>query len=142
MLEELSDKNLLLDLVVYLIAYASDPDITADGVDIFRDWMPDSPDNATCLSEYPGETAENGNADLRSVQVKVRASSYESGRKKIWRIYNCLYDPENDIKIIDNITANRWGIIKPRQAPYHLNRDESDRDIFVFNMGVTTDRDE
>jgi hypothetical protein len=138
----MSDKNLLLDLVNYIILYASDIGITADGVDIFRDFQPDSPDNSVCLSEYPGITSYICNADVRSVQVKVRNTSYENGRKRIWGIYNLLYDPENDVKIIDAITVTRWGIIQPRQAPYYLTKDDSERRLFIFNMGVTTDRDE
>ena len=138
----MSDKNLLLDLVNYIILYASDIGITADGVDIFRDWMPDSPDNSVCLSEYSGLTSDVCNVDVRSVQVKVKNTNYENGRKRIWGIYNLLYDPDSELQVIDVITATRWGIIKPRQAPYHLVKDDSGRNIFIFNMGVTTSRDE
>ena len=141
----MSDKVLLLDLVDYIITYASDPDgmlATADGVDIFRDWMPDSPTNAIALNEYPGMSSQVCNADERSVQVMVRNESYEKARKKIWSIYNLLYDPESDIRIIDDITASRWVITNVRQPPFSLPKTDDGRFIFIFNMGVISSRDE
>ena len=141
----MSDNNLLLDLVTYIITYASDPDgmlATVDGVDIFRDWMPDSPNNAIALMEYPGTSATVSNADERNISVQVRNESYEKARKKIWAIYNLLYDPENDIRVIDAITATRWVIVNARQAPFSLPKTDDGRFIFIFNMGVISSRDE
>jgi hypothetical protein len=137
----MSDKNLLLDLVNYLITYASDI-VTEDGIDIFRDWLPDSPTNAVALMEYPGTSSQVCNADERSISVQVRNESYETARKNIWTIYNLLYDPENDIRIIDDISATRWVIINARQAPFSLPKTDDGRFIFIFNMGVISSRDE
>lgn len=141
----MTDKILLLDLVNYIITYASDPDgmlATHDGVDIFRDWMPDAPSNAIALKEYLGLSSQVCNADSRSIQVSVRNDSYEKARKKIWAIYNLLYDPEKEVRIIDNITASRWGIITANQPPFFLRKTDDGRSIFVFNMRVTSSRDE
>lgn len=135
----MTDKNILKDLVDYLIVYASDI-CTVDGVDIFRDGMPDSPDNCIELNEYPGEVSDISNCVLHSVQVKVRNTSYSTARKRIWQIFNLLYDPEKEVIFID-MTATRWVQISPRQAPFNLNRDDNNRAIFIFNMGVLTDRD-
>lgn len=137
----MSDANLLLDLVTYLTIYASDV-VTADGTDIFRDWVPDSPDNLVSLNEYEGMSSSISNADNRSIQVLVRNTSYETARKNIWKIYNLLYDPENEVKIIDDITATRWVIISAKQPPFSLPRSDDGRAIFIFNMGVISHRDE
>jgi hypothetical protein len=127
-------QNLLLDLVVYASDYG-----TAD-VDLFRDTMPDSPDNCIAFIEYPGDTSFIAKADLRSIQVRVRNISYEIARSTIYLLYNFLYDPESDDRIID-LPDNRWIQITARQAPYFLQKDESGRFTFIFNMGVLTNRD-
>lgn len=126
--------NLLLDLVTYASDYGS------DGVDLFRDNMPDSPNNCIAFIEYPGNTSFIANADLRSVQVRLRNTGYETGRALIWSLYDFLYDPESGNRFID-ITSNRWVQITARQAPYLLQKDEHGRFIFIFNMGVLTSRD-
>ena len=127
-------ENLLLDLVVYASDYG-----TAD-VDLFRDTMPDSPNNCIAFIEYPGETSFIANADLRSVQVRVRNTNYETARTTIWDLFDFLYDPESGDRIVD-LPNNRWIQITARQAPYFLQKDESGRFTFIFNMGVLTNRD-
>jgi hypothetical protein len=130
--------NLLLDFVTYSIAQGW---ATVGGTNVFADNMPDSPDNCIAFIEYPGQSSFIANADLRSIQVRVRNSDYETGRQLIWDIYNTLYKPESDTRFID-LTVNRWVLIKARHTPYLLNRDETKRCIFILNMGVTTSRDE
>ena len=127
-------ENLLLGLVVYASDYGD------DGVDFFRDTMPDSPNNCIAFIEYPGSTSFIANADLRSVQVRVRNTSYETARATIYSLYDFLFDPESGDRIID-LPNNRWIQITARQAPYLLQKDESSRFTFIFNMGVLTNRD-
>lgn len=128
--------DLLLDIVNYLIIYASDA-VTEYGVDIFIDNMPDEPDDCAALIEYLGDVAFINNTTNRSIQVRVRDIDYNNGKAKILVIYNVLYQPESEIRIVD-FTATRWGIVKARNYPYKLNNDERDRVIFVFNMGIVT----
>jgi len=131
--------NLLIDLKDYLLVYASDA-VTTYGVDIFIDNMPDEPDNLTALKEYPGEVDFISNAVNRSIQIKVRNIDYMTAQNKINSIYNSLYSPESDIRIID-FTTTRWGIVAARNYPYLVNRDDKNRCIFVFNLGIVTTGD-
>jgi hypothetical protein len=130
--------DLLLDIVNYWIAEGL---VTADSTDAFRDTMPDSPDNCVALVEYLGETAFMANVANRSVQVRVRNTDHEDGKAKIVALYNSVYSPETGIRVID-FTVSRWGIVKARNYPYMLNKDESERYIFVFNMGIVTPGDD
>jgi len=127
-------ENLLLDLVTYASDYGE------DNVTLFRDVVPDSPDNCVAFVEYPGNTSFIANSDLRSVQVRVRNTRYETARTTILGLYGFLYDPESGDRIID-LPNNRWIQITARQAPFFLQKDESGRFIFIFNMGVLTNRD-
>ena len=128
--------DLLLDIATYLIAQHI-TGVTGDGIDIFKDIMPDEPDNCLALIEYLGNVAFINNTTNRSVQVRVRDIDYVNGKTKIVAIYDALYQPESEIRIVD-FTATRWGIVKARNYPYKLNNDERDRVIFVFNMGIVT----
>jgi hypothetical protein len=131
--------NLLIDLKDYLIIYASDGN-TDYGVDVFIDNLPDSPDNCTALLEYAGQVDFISNAVNRSIQIRVRNTDYQTAQDYINSIYNVLYNPESDIRIID-FTATRWGIVAARNYPYLLNRDDKNRCNFVFNLGIVTTGD-
>ena len=134
--------NMLKDLAEYLIIYASDV-VSQLGVDIFIDRMPDAPDSCVSLNEYEGESGFLGNNVLRSVQVKLRDPDYNTARSNLWTIFTILYDPENDKRFI-NIDADdltRWIQVSPRSVPYNLEKDEGGREIFIFNMGINTNRD-
>lgn len=126
--------DLLLDIVNFWI---NESLVTADGTDIFRDIMPDEPDNCIAIVEYAGEVSFINNAVNRSIQVRVRNTDHDDAKSKIVALYKSVYDPEADVRIID-FTATRWGIVKPRNYPYSLTRDKNNRFIFVFNMGIVT----
>ena len=134
--------NCLKDIADYLIIYASDV-VTALGVDIFIDKMPDSPDSCVSLNEYEGEVNFYGNNVLRSIQVKLRDTNYNTARQNLWKIFTILYDPENDKRFIsvDSDDLTRWIQVSPRNAPFELEKDTQEREIFIFNMGVNTNRD-
>jgi len=124
--------DLLLDIANFWI---SESLVTTVGTDIFLDILPDSPDNCVVIVEYAGETSFINNALNRSIQVRVRNTVRATAKSKIIALYDSVYDPEAEVRIID-FTAARWGIVSPRQYPYSLTRDENKRFIFVFNMGI------
>lgn len=132
-------KDLLKDIADYLIIYASDV-VTQNGIDIFRDGMPDQPNNCVSLNEYEGQPSFINNDVLRSIQVRVRNMVFETARTSIWKIFTLLYDPEHDKRFIQ-INQTRWIQVSPRSTPYKLIKDETGREIFIFNMGVLTNRD-
>ena len=111
--------------------------ITAFGTDVFGDLGPDSPDNCVAIKEYTGEVSFINNTLNRSIQVKVRNTVRSTAKSLIISLYDSVYDPEADVRIID-FTATRWGIVAPRNYPFQLDKDEENRFIFVFNMGIVT----
>ena len=126
--------DFLLDIANYWITKTL---VTAVGTDIFLDILPDSPDNCVAIVEYAGETSFINNALNRSIQVRVRNTVRATAKSKIIALYEIVYDPETEIRIVD-FTATRWGIVTPRQYPFQLDKDENKRFIFVFNMGIVT----
>jgi len=128
--------NLLLDIGAYLIANDL---VTADGVDFFRDALPDEPTNVVAALEYPGLPTNIGDESCdRNVQIKIRNKSYEQARIKSNDIFKLLDNPDD--KIV-NLTAARWCIIRAKQSPYKLSVDNAGNTVFVFNLGITTFRD-
>lgn len=128
--------GLLVDLESYLIANNF---ATVDGVDIFRDFLPDAPDNIVAVYEYAGLPGGVGvDTQLRLVQINVRNTSYSEARQKIHAIYNLFHVPEDPLI---QITPTRWSICQPRQVPFQRDRDNQGRVTFTFNMGITTHKD-
>lgn len=128
--------DLLKDIEEYLIAAGVG---IADGVDLFRDRVPDSPDTVIVLSEYVGSSASHGiSVTDRSVQVITRATTYAAAKLKCWDVYKALVDIGDPIK---TISASRWGIIHGRSTPRKLEDDAQMRTLFFFNIGITTQGD-
>jgi len=111
--------------------------VTAFGTDVFGNLNPDTPDNCVAIIEYPGEVSFINNALNRSIQVRVRNTVRATAKSKIIALYEAVYDPETEVRIVD-FTATRWGIVTPRNYPFQLDKDENGRFIFVFNMGIVT----
>jgi len=125
--------DLLKDIEEYLIAGEL---AVADGVDLFRDKIPDSPDTVIVLSEYIGSPGSVGiGATDRSVQVIVRANTYEDARRTSWGLYKFLINPQHELV---HLTPTRWGIMHGRHTPIKFQEDKQARTLFVFNLGITT----
>lgn len=124
--------DLLYDLVEYLRVSGL---VQGDGIDAFRDFTPDMPDNVVVLREYAGNP---GLVDVRSVQVVVRNVDAESAKDKAWRILSVLDVPEDRIL---PLPGTRWGVVAARQTPFKMGVDERNRYLWGFNLAVTTSRD-
>jgi hypothetical protein len=128
--------TLLEDIVSHIIAHGF---ATADGVDIFRDFSPDAPDDVVVLYEYAGNPTSKGvNCRVRSVQVTVRSISASSAQTKVNALYQLLDTAEASITYF---TASRYAIVVARQTPYKIMVDANKRLIYGFNMAVTTYQD-
>lgn len=124
--------NLLVDIQSYLISKGI---IQGDGIDCFRDVLPEAPDNIVALLEYEGVTEFVAN---RSVQVLVRHTDYELGRQKCLEIFHLV---ENPYSPITEITPQRWAILKARQPAFKLKTDNQNRTVWAFNLSAVTYND-
>ena len=128
--------DLLKDIGDYLIAAGI---AVADGTDLFRDKVPDSPDAVIVLSEYGGSPMSLYiEAMDRSVQVIVRATTYVAAKRTSWLAFNAIVNP--DQSTVD-FTTSRWGIVHARHNPMKMGEDKHSRISFVFNLGITTQGD-
>ena len=127
--------TLLEDIVTY---FTSKGLIEGDGIDAFRDFKPETPDNLVSLHEYKGDPVSMYTDVVhRSVQVVVRNKSAEAAQALAKNLCKALLDDMAENKRVD-FTATRWGQLHIRQAPYKFSQDESDRTLYGFNLGITT----
>jgi hypothetical protein len=126
--------NLQIDLAQYLVVNGIG---SGEGVDIFRDFTPDTPDNIVIFYEYAGSPLDGSiDAANRSIQVRVRDKSYASARAKINQIYKLLHTPGQSVKV--NLPNGRWMIGTARQTPFKLMEDTTKRTVFAFNYAILT----
>ena len=125
----------LLDL---LISYcASKGVLIGDGVDSFKDFTPPSPDSAVVFHEYAGDPLSPFTTNVhRSVQVKVRDKDANTARSKALQIISVLKSSTEDLRI--DFSDDAWGQVYIRQMPFKIDHDESDRIVYCFNLGITT----
>ena len=127
--------TLLEDIVAYFTAKGL---IEGDGVDAFRDFKPEMPDNIVSLHEYKGDPVSMYTDVVhRSVQIVVRNKSAVAAQDLAKKLCKALLDDMADNKRVD-FTPTRWGQVHIRQAPYKFSQDESDRVLYGFNLGITT----
>lgn len=126
---------LLLDIVTFL---TENNVIQGDGIDTFRDFIPETPDNLVAITEYAGSPAVSYDpTGHRSVQVSVRNLDADTARQKALEIYKLFMSKRGeDLKI--DFTGDRWGQVFLRQPPFRMRTDSSDRVFYGFNFGITT----
>ena len=126
--------GLLLNLVNYLVVSNI---CEGDGIDCFRDFMPESPSNVVVLHEYAGDYLNPFTNNVhRSVQVAVRNEDAEAARAKAVQVCSAFRTENEDHRI--NFSSESWGQVYIRQPPFKLSQDESDRVTYCFNLGITT----
>ena len=127
-----------MTLLEALIEYGVSHEVlVGDGDDSFRDFMPEAPDNIVVFAEYAGDpVSAYTDCVHRSVQIKVRGSDAESARAKAIQLINIFKSQSEDLRV--DFTDTLWGQIYIRQMPFKLSHDESDRIVYCFNLGVTT----
>ncbi|SMB97778.1 hypothetical protein SAMN00808754_1941 [Thermanaeromonas toyohensis ToBE] len=124
---------LLNDIAAYLQANG----VGTVGTDIFLGQLPATPDNVAALFEYAGEPPDlHSNVEYPGLQVLVRNKNYAAGRQKIEQIRNVLHGLTETI-----VNGRRYLLIRARQSPEALPRDENGRAIFVCNFRVIKEVD-
>lgn len=108
-----------------------------DGVDCFRDFSPEEPDDIVVLFEY-GSSAVVSFDDMvqRSVQITTRSKDPDLAREKAIALYSCLKAHESAKRI--DFTNDRWAQVSLRQTPFKIKIDDNDRFIYGFNVGIAT----
>ena len=126
--------TLLEDIVAYLTVKEL---IEGDGVDTFRDFKPETPDNIVSLHEYKGDNVSPYTDVVhRSVQIVVRNKSATAAQALAKELCKAFISSEDNQRI--DFTPTRWGQVHVRQTPYKFSQDESDRTHYGFNLGITT----
>lgn len=126
---------LLLDIITFLTAKGV---VIGDGVDAFRDFIPEEPDTLVALIEYRGDPASPVDPSVhRSVQVSTRDKDADLARQKALDIFKVFVDNQDETCKID-FTDTRWGQIYLRQPPFRYKTDENNRAYYCFNIGITT----
>lgn len=127
--------NLLLDITEYLVGKGI---VQADGVDIFRDFSPNEPDDVVVLYEYLAPPTVTGSSALqRQVQFVARSKNPDSARTRAHQMFGAVDIPMD--RIIE-LTATRWAIITAN-SPIKIGVDESNRVLWAFNATLVTTRD-
>lgn len=126
---------LLLDIITFLTTKGV---VTGDGIDAFRDFIPEEPDTLVALIEYMGNPAIPVDPTVhRSVQITTRNIDADTARQKALQIYKVFVDCKDETGRID-FTESRWGQLYLRQSPFKYRTDENNRTYYCFNVGVTT----
>lgn len=129
--------TLLEDIVAYL---ATKNIVEGDGVDAFRDFQPESPDNIVSLHEYAGDPVSRYTDVVhRSVQVVIRNKSASASKAKAYAVLNAFRMSDDAQRI--NFSDTRWGQVHIRQTPFKIKQDENGRTHYAFNLGITTNTD-
>lgn len=129
--------SLLEDIVEYL---KSNGLVEGDGVDTFRDFQPEAPDNIISLHEYKGDPVSPYTEVVhRSVQVIVRNTSAAAAKNKADQVFKAFRNHDETQRI--DFTTTRWGQVHIRQAPIKIKQDDKNRIHYGFNLGITTTTD-
>jgi hypothetical protein len=126
---------LLLDIITFLTTKNV---VIGDGVDAFRDFIPEEPDTLIALIEYRGDPMIPVDPTAhRSVQVSTRNKDADLARQKALEIFKVFVDNQDETGRID-LTESRWGQLYLRQPPFRYKTDENNRAYYCFNIGITT----
>lgn len=104
--------------------------------DVYCNNMPDAVSNCITVFQYGGDPSIRGmGADLYPLegyrlQINVRHGDAETAQQTCDEIYTALDQLGDNVTI--NSTVYTW--IRPLQPPMLLERDQSERVLFVFNV--------
>jgi hypothetical protein len=128
-------QRLLLDIITFLTAKGV---VIGDGVDAFRDFIPEEPDALVALIEYRGDPAIPVDPSVhRSIQVSTRDKDADLARQKALEIFQVFREHQSTDNRVD-LTEERWCQMYLRQSPFRYKTDENNRVYYCFNIGITT----
>lgn len=107
------------------------------GYNLFLGQMPDSPDTAIAVYEYPGnapEYVQNSYAPIAErpqIQVVTRAQTYADAKALADAAWSALSPVTNAI-----LGGTKYRSIRPNSSPAFMKRDTNDRALIFFNASV------
>lgn len=123
----------MADLLADIAAYIVDAEVTE--VPIFTDFEPEEPDTAIIINEYQGgPQVMHTTTSQRSIQILARSKSVQNAKNLAQLVYDLVSPTDRYL----NLTVERWCMAYPRQTPFKIKIDESDRVYYGFNIGLTT----
>lgn len=126
---------LLLDIASFLEASGY---VEGDGVDLFRDFIPEMPNTLVALMEYSGDPVSMLDPTVhRSVQIISRHVDADEARQMLLNIFEYFISNQDETGRI-NFTPTRWGQVYLRQTPFKYKTDDNNRVYYCFNLGITT----
>jgi hypothetical protein len=105
-------------------------------VNVFCNYMPDSPDNCIAVYAYGGSKSDKGmGSDTQplenaTLQVNVRNTNANTAEDTCVAIHKSLDELGTNVTINSNVYT--W--LNPLQPPFLLERDSKPRTTFVFNL--------
>lgn len=124
---------LLDDLGVYLQAQS----IGTVGTDLFKGILPESPDDCISIDQSGGvEPDRELPLEKPTIQVLVRNDDYATGLTKAKAIYDLLHRAGHDNGAEPVLKVGGVDVmdIFAMQEPFHLGKDENERDLFTLNF--------
>ena len=128
----------MADLVKDIADWLQSQNYGTDGVNIFRDYSPETPDQVICIYEYSSRPAAHDNSADRYIQVTVRDKSTTEAKEVAWKIYSKLINNE-DGRV--NFSNDRWCLVRLQRAPIKMKIDNKNRTVWGFNTRMTTYND-
>ena len=109
------------------------------GTSLFLGYMPDQPDACGAIYEYGGERAELGfgvpgvQFENPSVQVVFRAGpqEYAAPRALAETAFRELAEVQ-----ATTLSGTRYLIVRPKQSPFEMKRDEAERVYIACNFDI------
>lgn len=121
-----------------LAAYIESNGLGTRATDLFEGFLPDDPDLVTVLFETPGAPPSLiDGRETRSVQVQTRAAGYGDARARAEAVYALLHGL-HDV----TLSGARYLLIRAKQPPFSLGRDDRQRTEMAFNIAATRDSPE
>lgn len=119
-------------LVQDVATYLQNNGIGTLGTNLFVGRLPDEPDTCTAVFAYAGFPMPlHWNGEQPGLQVLVRAPSYVQAQNLMEQIRGLLHGLSEQ-----TLGTTRYLLVRAKQSPMLLQRDDGDRAIFVCNFDV------
>lgn len=93
-------------------------------------------DDCVILWHYDGIFTDIG--ERPQVQIMVKSTNMQLAKSRAYAIYDTIYPVGQFQKVME--IQDKVLFIQPKQSPFYLEKDESNRHIYVFNLDIIKKR--